>query len=173
MVRTFLTGLALSLILMVASACSQAVVTPGQPVALPTTYDVRVIVGEKYVNSQMLIALKNDSTLQNPTVDLLPPNRARGTATVNLKILGTTLSLRPSALMHFDAVNGRATMMLDSLDLGGFALPTNAIQSDIERLEKVAEDQINIDIQNAIRGTNLKLSGISATDDSLVIDFNE
>lgn len=175
----FLTGLVFVTSLVLVSACSQAVNGPvasaptTQDIAPHTTYDVRVLIGERYVNSQMLAALKNDPALQNPTIDVLPPNRARGTATVNLKILGTTLSLRPSVLMHFEAVNGRATMTVDSIDLGGFAVPASAIQNDIDRIQKVAEEQINTDIQNAVRGTNLKLSGISATDDSLVIDFNE
>jgi hypothetical protein len=178
MIRKLVTGFLFIISLVSLSACSQAAggrlaPAPQDSGSVSTTYDVRVIIGEKYVNSQMLVALRNDPALQDPTIDMLPPNRARGTATVNLKILGTTLSLRPGVLMHFDVANGRATMTVDSIDLGGLSVPTNAIQNDIERIQKVAEDQINVDIQNAIRGTNLKLSGISATDDSLVIDFNQ
>ena len=121
----------------------------------------------------MLVALKNDATIQNPVLDLLPPNRAHAVATVYVKFLGASVALRPSVQMHFAVVSNRATVTVDSVDLSGFNVPLNAIQADIDRIKKVAEDQINEDIQNATRGTKLKLTNLAATDDSLVIDFSE
>lgn len=163
----------LSFIAFVLLGCGNVNATTSEPVILPTSYAVRVMISEQYVNSQMLLGLENDATLQNPVLDVLPPNRARGSATVNLKILGVDFSLRPSAAMHFDALDGRAVFTLDSVELNGINVPTSAVQQDVDRIKKIAEDQINADVQNAVRGTKLKLTAITATDDSLVLDFNE
>ncbi len=155
------------------SACGQTNQSTVEPVFTPTSYDVRVLIGEKYINSQIRAAFKDDPLLQNPTLDILPPNRARGTATVNIGILGATLSLRPDIALSFNLVNGRVVVTVESVELSGFTVPTNAIDPQVQQIKKIAEDLINADLQDAMRGTKLKLTAITATEDSLVLDFNE
>lgn len=169
-----------SLIATPAPTATPVIVPPPAPGNDPNAPDLRVSIAEKYAQKEMLASLQADKTLQKPVLDFQPGNRIRASATVvtpvprEVPVLGgQTITVRPTIVLTFQVVSNRMVVAIESVDLGGLALPRSVVEPQLEQIRKEIESQANQTIQRAVAGTNLKLVAGSTTEDSLVVDFRE
>lgn len=133
--------------------------------------DMRITLSERRLAEQMSAALAGDDRYQDPVLDLLPSGRARLAATLPISFLGQQLAVRPSMDLRLAVVDGRVTALPEGMELEGIPLPARVVEAPMNEVSSLVEEQLNAAVGQISGATGLKLSSLTTTDDSLVLDF--
>jgi hypothetical protein len=141
-------------------------VTPAPALAEPEPA-IKVIIQESYIQERMEEEVEDDPTFSHPVIDLRAPNLAL--ITVNTRV-NTFITVRPTATVEFDVNDEEVTVDVVRLDINGLNVPRAFVERQINELREQIQDELN-DLTGALTDANLRLSGISATDDTLIISL--
>jgi hypothetical protein len=145
-----------------------AATSPAQPVQDSPV--IQIMVQESYINTLVKEALKDNPILSNPVVDLHSGNAA--SVTVNLQLAGT-LSLKPTAMLHFGVVNHRVVIDITEITVQGFAIPTSIIRPQLQTVTDDMEAQINQVVGAMEKETGLELTSLNTSETQLIIGLSE
>lgn len=150
---------------------------PGAPPSIPLPGvasqgpDMRITLSERRLAEQMSAALAGDARYQDPVLDLLPSGRARLAATLPLSFLGQKLSVRPSMDLRLSVVDGKVAAVPEGMALEGIPLPARVVEAPMNEVSRLVEEGLNAAVGQISGATGLKLSSLSTTDGSLILDF--
>lgn len=176
----------LSLLVLILSACAQPVPPPVPEEEAPaeeTAAAVRITVAETYVDAQLekqldqMGPLSNQPNvqveLQDPDLDLLPENVADLTATVAVRFYGIFFSLRPTASVSFGVEDDQVAVSVDRIAIGNVGLPLGLVAPQLDAFETNVRQQLAVALQQVREATDLRLTTITTTEESLTLDFNQ
>ncbi len=142
--------------------------------ATATQSDMTVIMSERLVNTQMRAqARAQGQPIQNMTLKLHAPNRADVTGTMTIALFGEGITVQPQASLHFGVTNGRVAVTIDSVNVSGFNVPSDIVDSQARGLKADAETQLNTQLQRALANTGLHLVSIEATESELIMRLSQ
>ncbi len=141
------------------------------PTAATAHPDVSISVSAAFASSQIQQVLRQSGTAKNSTVTFAAPNLIRVATSIDVNALGLSLTVDTNVAMRVAVQNRRIVLITDGVDVGGLTLSPSIINSTIEPLRTQAEGEINRVVQNALLGTNLRVSNIDITTDSITIEL--
>jgi hypothetical protein len=166
-------GLVLGAVLVLVGPSLLAPSRPG-PVATPVTpvrADVAVTVSEDFLNRR-LKELSKEQKLpagSEMAVDLRPDNLAA--FTVGLKATAGPFALNPqgTVVSQISAVNGRISLALVRVEVGGVAVPAELLPPEVSSALKQAEGQINAALSSTASGEVLRIVDVRTTADEITV----
>jgi|GEM_PF-2851719 len=152
------------------SASDAHAVPPLQSLPAQTTdnHDMVVTLSERYLNRQLTKNMPQDGAATDVRLDLHEGNTANVSATIQLNSL---LTVQPNASLKFNVVNGRITIEVTQVDVGGFGVPSSLIEPQITQVKANAESELNRQLADLQMTTGLKLQVLSTTENSLTLYF--
>jgi hypothetical protein len=75
--------------------------------------------------------------------------------------------------VQFSVAGGKIKLTILDVNVGGLGVPRSLVEASLVQAEKEAENQANQAISKSLAGTGLKVTGVSATDTSLVVELGE
>ncbi len=148
---------------------------PNPPVTSPAAAarpELSVIVSAPFAAAQIQQVIRTSGIAKNATVTFAPPNLIRVATNVEVNVLGLPLSINATVSMRLTVQKGLVVLTTDSVDAGGFSMPSSVIDSTVEPVRAQAEEQINRLVQRQLQGTNLHLSNIRITADALTVELS-
>ncbi len=147
-----------------------------QPAAKPTlsagTYDVSVTASLPFINSQLRQAVEQSGLGKQATVTLVSPNVIRVAASVDASaLIGIPVTVNATMSMHASVRNGRILLTVDQVNAGGVGVPQSLMDSTVEQMRALAENQINRMVQHALEGTTLRVVNVRVTPNAMTIDL--
>lgn len=133
--------------------------------------DLSITASASLVSTQLHQVLRSNEIAKNATVTFAAPNLARVAATTDVSILGFSLTLNANVTFSVSAQNGRIVIKTESVDVAGLSLGQGAFDSTVERTRAETEDQLNRVVQNALRGTNLRISNIRMSESDVTVEL--
>lgn len=130
--------------------------------------DMIVTLSERYLNRQLAAGLPSGGQISNVQLDVHENNRADINATAQVNNFFT---VRPKVSMLLRVQNGQIVIDIQSVDVGGFGIPSSLIEPQIAQLKQQAESQLNAQLANLATSSGLKLQDLSTTENSLTLDF--
>ncbi len=173
-----LTGIVFGLVLAGAMVFASSFFSAGTelpllPAAVPGSPDVTLTMGQNYLNDQARAWMASKGmNFGDVSIVLHAPNKADINSTFELNILGQSLTIRPKASFHFAVNAGHLVLVLDGVNVAGFQVPQNLVDQQFSSLQQYAQDQINGELDSAAAATGLRLSGVEATDNSLILKLS-
>ncbi len=134
--------------------------------------DISVVVSAAFVNSQLQQVVREIGIVKQATVTLAAPNIIRTTTATDVSFAGQTFTVNATITLRVTVDNGRAVLIVDSIDAGGLNLAQSFVASTIERFRAAGEDQLNRVIQRELQGTGLRLVNVRITPNDLTADFS-
>lgn len=138
---------------------------PTQP---PVNNEQVFTITESDLNQQLTQNMPPDGEATNVRLDLHEGNTANVSATLRVN---SSLTLQPNALIRFGVANGRVTMDVVQVKVGGFGVPSSMIEPQINALKTNAENELNKQLTAYQDSTGMKLQAVSTTEDSLTLQF--
>ncbi len=171
-------GLILGVLLALAAVAGYAFLSsPDQLALFPASNssdpDLTITIGESYLNDQLRAELAAQKmNLGDLGINLHAPNRADASMTLNLTILGQALRVRPDASFHFAVNNGLVTLTLDQVNVAGVSVPQQLVTQQLGDFQRYAQDVLNAEVKRSLANTGLRLVGIEATENTLIIKLS-
>ncbi len=141
------------------------------PTVSPIKSDVTIVVSANYFNAQLKQAITKSGVIKQPNVALASPNIVKLTGLVDVTLSGQRISTNATITLRATVQSGRVALTVDKIEAGGINVPQSLIAPTIESVRKQAEDQINALVQNALKGTGLKLANLRVTANDLTIEL--
>jgi uncharacterized protein YpmS len=138
----------------------------------PEDADVSLSVSERRLAQEMAASLAGNPNLRDPAFELSPPDRARVTVSAHTQLLGQTVQIRPTVQMRFVLSDGRVQVVAEGMEVAGLPIPDWLADIPMREFTEPIERQVNETVQQMEAGSGLKLTSVSATDDSLVLGFS-
>ena len=163
-------GITLALLLSMLTLPALAKVTIQQPPTPEPKAVVTILVDEAYVNQIVDDALKDQTGITNPVVDLQAPNQALVTLSVKL---ASGITIRPTVTLSFSVVNNKVDIQIKNINMQGIMVPQWIVAPPLEGLVQKMEQEINQVVASTENATGLVLTGVSSTNSELVIALGE
>ena len=93
-------------------------------------------------------------------------------AAQDVSVLGFSISLNAIVTMRVSVQNGRIILKTESVDTGGLPLPQSTVDATVERVRAQAEEEMNRAVQNALRGTNLRVTNIRLSESDVTVELS-
>jgi hypothetical protein len=145
-------------------------IPPLQPLPAQATdsNDLTVTVSERYLNREIAGSMSAGSGVSNVQLDVHSGSLADVSATVQVN---SFLTLRPTATILVNVVNGRVRLDVQKVEIGGFGLPSSMVDPQIADFKQSAEGEINGQLASLEATSGLKLQSLSTTENSLTLSF--
>ena len=141
---------------------------PTVPPSLPTQgANTQVFtISENELNQQLNQNLQN-APLSNVVLDFHAGNTANVRATLRVN----ELTLQPNLSIRIAVSNGRITIDVTDVNVGGFGVPRSMIEPQIQQVKEMAEREFNSLLAKMEGSTGLKLQAVSTTENELRLYF--
>ena len=146
----------------------------GNPVVQPVDAgqpDVTVVTSAAFLSTQFQAAVKQSNLARQATIAFAEPDAARIAVPVAVTLAGQSLTLDTTISLHALAQNGRIVVVVDSVEVVGVNVAAALVKQPVERARVLLENQINLLLQQAVKGTGLRLIGLNASPDSVTLQF--
>lgn len=143
-------------------------VTQSAPLAQATTGDMNITLSERYLNQQLRVGVPAGGQISNAALDIHPGQVADLSANVQVN---SFLNLPVTVNTLFTLANGRVTITVQSVKIGGFGVPNSLVEDQIATLKTNGEAEINRQLAYMEANAGLTMTGLSSTEDSLTLSF--
>lgn len=142
--------------------------------------DFRLLIKEEFILEQFETQLAPFAeelsayglTLSDPSIDFRDNNRIDVSATTELPLANTTITVRPTVTVAITAANNQMSILIEGVTMEGLALPATLLGAQLEGVQKQAEVQINEALIAVAQYFDIELAYVGTTEDLLILDFN-
>lgn len=157
-------------------AASSAPITYGAAAPVPAQVqnpDMTITLSERFMNQQLQAGMPSNGDVRDVSLDLHTGNRADVNSSITVSFFGSNIDLRPRAALFLSVQNGRVTITVGQIDVGGFGIPSSLVESQAAQLRQTAEQQLNQQLTQFTATTGLKLQSAATSEDSVTLVFSQ
>lgn len=143
----------------------QAALAQSTPVS-----DMVVTLSERYLNYSLGKGLPAGGQVRDVQLDLHPNNLASATATIPINAF---ITVRPKATLRLGVGEGKVTIDVMQVDVGGLGIPNSLIEPQIDDLKRSAESQLNSQLSALAASSGLRLYALSTGENTLTLSFTQ
>lgn len=109
--------------------------------------------------------------LQDTEFDLVAPDLARVTTSLNADVYGIEAALRPTISLKLSVVDGQIQVDVADVSLGRVQFPLTAVEEQLAGVEETVRTQVAGALQQMTDATGLGVVELVVTQDALVLDL--
>lgn len=144
---------------------------PSNPAQSNIHPDLSITASASFLESQIQQSLRANNLGKDATVTFATPNLVRVEANTQSSVLGLALNANLKVVMSVTVASSRLRLKIESVSAGNLPAPQAVSDVVVERLRAQAEDQMNREIQNVLRGTNLHLANIRISENDVTLEL--
>ena len=130
--------------------------------------DMTVTLSERYMNKNIARGLAQGGQVQSAQLDI----QSNAVVVIDAVVqVNPQLRLSPRVTTQLTVENGRIVVNVQKVDVGGFGVPSNLIEPQINQMKQNAETNLNTQLANFTASSGLKLQALSTTENSLSLFF--
>jgi hypothetical protein len=143
------------------------------PAPEPGRAVIHLSIDQAYLNQQLINTLAGQPEFKGlqPTLATQAPNIVIVTAEVEVTVGNNKIKVRPTVTMQVYVEAGRIRTRVAGVNIGDLSVPATLVQTQIDQIERVTEEQANGLAAAGLAGTGLKIISVSASNTGLLVDL--
>jgi hypothetical protein len=144
-----------------------------QPPPPPGQSVMHLSIDQAYLNQKLGAALAGTTEFKGlqPTLTTQAPNAVIVNVDMEVTVGGNTLKVHPAVTMQLFVEASRIRARVAGVNIGVANVPAMLIQTQIDWIERVMEEQANHIATTGLTGTGLKVINVSASNTGLLVDL--